>query len=86
MLGMKNHFDISGSIEIREIDIAGVACRYIEHVNKEVYCQKIDCLSNLAILYGLCILDSSFLYWSLLRGGYLISFAYYPFFSFGQTQ
>ena len=26
MLGMKNHFDISGSIKIREVDIAGVAC------------------------------------------------------------
>ena len=26
MLGMKNHFDISGSIEIRKVDIAGVAC------------------------------------------------------------
>ena len=26
MLGMKNHFDISGSIEICEVDIAGVAC------------------------------------------------------------
>ena len=26
MLEMKNHFDISGSIEIREVDIAGVAC------------------------------------------------------------
>ena len=25
-MGMKNHFDISGSIEIREVDIAGVAC------------------------------------------------------------
>ena len=25
-LGMKNHFDISGSIEIREVKIAGVAC------------------------------------------------------------
>ena len=25
MLGMKNHFDISGSIEIREVDITGVA-------------------------------------------------------------
>ena len=25
MLGMKNHFDISGSIEMREVDIAGVA-------------------------------------------------------------
>ena len=28
MLGMKTHFDISGSIEIREVDIAGVACIY----------------------------------------------------------
>ena len=26
MLGTKNHFDISGSIEIREVDIVGVAC------------------------------------------------------------
>ena len=26
MLGMKNHFDISDSIEIREVDIAGVTC------------------------------------------------------------
>ena len=26
MLGMKNHFNIGGSIEIREVDIAGVAC------------------------------------------------------------
>ena len=26
MLGMKNHFDISGSIEICEVDIARVAC------------------------------------------------------------
>ena len=26
MLGMKNHFDISGSMEIRKVDIAGVAC------------------------------------------------------------
>ena len=30
MLGMKNHFDISGSIEIREVDIAGVACISIQ--------------------------------------------------------
>ena len=28
MFGMKNHFDISDSIEIREVDIAGVACIY----------------------------------------------------------
>ena len=26
MLRKKSHFDISGSIEIREVDIAGVAC------------------------------------------------------------
>ena len=26
MLGMKNHFDISDTIEIYEVDIAGVAC------------------------------------------------------------
>ena len=26
MLGMKNHFAISGSIEIRDVDIAGMAC------------------------------------------------------------
>ena len=26
MLGTKIHFDISGSIEICEVDIAGVAC------------------------------------------------------------
>ena len=26
---MKNHFDVSGSIEIREVDIAGVACSKI---------------------------------------------------------
>ena len=26
---MKNHFDISGRIEIREVDIAGVACNSI---------------------------------------------------------
>ena len=29
MLGMKNHFDINGSIEMREVDIAGVACMYL---------------------------------------------------------
>ena len=28
MLGMKNHFDISGSIEIREVDIARMACSW----------------------------------------------------------
>ena len=33
MLGMKNHFDLSGSIEIREVDIAGVACNFITRRN-----------------------------------------------------
>ena len=55
MLGMKNHFDISGSIEIREVDIAGVACismkqsdtlsteyRHVEQLHEEVWCQKIN--------------------------------------------
>ena len=45
-----------------------------EHVHEEVPCQNTyfwqsNCLSNLAILYGLCIIDSSFLYWPLLCGG-----------------
>ena len=31
---MKNHFDISGSIEIREVDIAGVACNRILKILK----------------------------------------------------
>ena len=40
--------------------------RYIEHVHEEVPCQNFVCLlsncfSNLAILYGLCIFDISFL-------------------------
>ena len=35
---------------------------------QKIYFWQIDCLSNLAILYGLCILDSSFLYWPLLQG------------------
>ena len=29
MLGMKNHVDISDSIEIREVDIAGVTCTLV---------------------------------------------------------
>ena len=36
MLGMKNHFDISGSIEIREVDIAGVAC-----ISKHIPCYNV---------------------------------------------
>ena len=49
MLGMKNHFDISGSIEIREVDIAGVACscffgQYLDSFPANVFLGKI--LSN----------------------------------------
>ena len=29
MLGMKNYFDINGSIEIRKFDIEGVACSLV---------------------------------------------------------
>ena len=32
MLGIKNHFDISGSIEIRRFDIAGVACTCFQKI------------------------------------------------------
>ena len=31
MLELKNHFDISDSIEIREVDIAGVTCIYVQY-------------------------------------------------------
>ena len=37
MLGMKNHFDISGSIEIREVDIAGVACKWLKFQTLVIY-------------------------------------------------
>ena len=40
MLGMKNHFDISDSIEIREVDIAGVACiafTYCLHIKGQLF-------------------------------------------------
>ena len=43
MLGMKNHFDISGSIEICEVDIAGVAC---------ISCFYIQNFKTLASLYS----------------------------------
>ena len=49
---------------------------------KEFFFLQSDCLSNLAILYGLCILDISFPYWPLLCGGVsnkhcLLSFFYF---------
>ena len=52
MLGMKNHFDISNSIEIREADIAGVACSeqaylhlpgYIKHLFLKLSLYKSVC-------------------------------------------
>ena len=41
MLGMKNHFDISGGIEIREVDIAGVAC--IQSMHQEPILYPVKC-------------------------------------------
>ena len=63
-------------------DTLDIQYRYNEHVHENVSCQnkyfwQSNCLLNLAILYSLCILDSSFLYWPLLCGGYLISIAYH---------
>ena len=48
MLGMKNHFDISGSIEIREVDVAGVACTSIEAKDNVKYLGAVldQCLSG----------------------------------------
>ena len=40
MLGLKNHFDISGSIEIREVDIAGVACILFLAINYLIFGHK----------------------------------------------
>ena len=61
MLGMTNHFDISGSIEIREVDIARVACN--SHTKKFVvysiclkhylnsFDQESECSSNFKMLW-----------------------------------
>ena len=59
----------------------------LQHAKKIFLAKWLLCVSNLAILYGRCILDCSFLYWPLLCGGVggggnLISIAYCPFFSF----
>ena len=51
MLGMKNHFDINGSIEIREVDIARVACtRIFQNLSLNDLTQMglSLCLSNLS--------------------------------------
>ena len=44
MLGMKNHFDISGSIEIREVDIARVACIWTNGLSVKQKIWKTDLL------------------------------------------
>ena len=45
---MKNHFDISGSIKIHEVDIAGVACimQFYGHMMK-IILQDLHCASVL---------------------------------------
>ena len=45
-----------------------------------IFLAKWRLLIKLSHFFGLCILDSSFLYWPLLCVGYLISIAYCPFF------
>ena len=54
MLGMKNHFDISGSIEIREVDIAGVACIYrnVQHNNNKLILFEVSIVYNTANFIG----------------------------------
>ena len=48
MLGMKNHFGISDSIEISEVDIAGVACIY-KNSTKYNKCNKISKICDAAL-------------------------------------
>ena len=51
------------------------------------YFWQSDCLSNLVILYSLCILDSSFLYLIItVRWGYLISMLIVLFSFFSGVQ
>ena len=60
MLGMKNHFDVRGSIEIREVEIAGVACicKYMLYIfNKYLF----KCQCNFALRLLLQILFCSYL-------------------------
>ena len=48
MLGMKNHFDISGSIEISEVDIAGVACMLLYQLYAKISISRVKkCLAQL---------------------------------------
>ena len=49
---MKNHFDISGSIEIREVDIAGVACMYKIGVERDFLKFATNGQSDKAFLLG----------------------------------
>ena len=68
MLGMKNHFDISDSIEIREVDIAGVACicknvfgvqipNTGPYLNQNRYNSRLSSLSSADTLVGCSIVD-----------------------------
>ena len=50
MLGMKNHFDISGSIEIRKVDIAGVACTY--HFLPKSHSSKLRIFLYILYIFG----------------------------------
>ena len=63
MLGMKNHFDISGSIEIREVDIAGVACRFKYGMSLLAFSACLDelLISETAPVDFVMILDLNFL-------------------------
>ena len=59
-------------VTVKLSDTLHIQYRYNEPVHEEVSRQKnffwqSDCFANLAILYGLCILDSSFLYWPLKK-------------------
>ena len=54
MLGMKNHFDISGSIEICEVDIAGVACSSI-------------LINQTKKIHIICVLCQAKVVWSQLK-------------------
>ena len=58
MLGMKNHFDISGSIEIHKVEIAGVACIH----DTSTYCPCLGQVSTLCASQSLRKKDDFFLF------------------------
>ena len=70
MLGMKNHFDINGSIEIREVDIAKVACILSVGIDRSMQTQIYVLLGFITqTLIGECyqsiIIHSSLTMWPL---------------------